>query len=277
VKLEFHDNVDDDSLVASHGNDHLMGVPTDNKRQDMRTKSFLSIFFLIILSLTVRAQEWRATPWELQLGIGSAHYFGDIGGTAAENNWYGVKDLEIPRTRLSGSGLLRYNYSEHFSFSGKLALGWLSGNDEGGRNEVRDYVFNTFFLEPSGRVEFFVLRDLVRASGVDRRGLVRNYASVSVYLFGGAGAIFYTVNPNDELRARQERDDIEHGFMTMVLPAGAGVKIGIQNTVDIGFEIGGRYALNDYLDGFTSPFSSANDIYYITTVNLVYRLESIRR
>ena len=254
-----------------------MGVPTDNKRQDMRTKIFLSIFFLTIFSLTVRAQGWRATPWELQLGIGSANYFGDIGGTADENNWYGVKDLEILRTRLSGTGLLRYNYSERFSFSGKLALGWLSGDDEGGRNEAREYVFNTFFLEPSGRAEFFVLRDFLRASGVDRRGLVRNYASVSVYLFGGAGAIFYTVNPNDQLRARQERDNIEHGFVTMVLPAGAGVKIGIQNTVDIGFEIGGRYALNDYLDGFTSRFSSANDIYYITTVNLVYRLESIRR
>ncbi len=243
----------------------------------MRAKSFLFFFLFIIFSLTVRAQAWRATPWELQLGIGAANYFGDIGGTADENNWYGVKDLEIFQTRLSGAGLLRYNYSERISFSGKFALGWLSGDDEGGRNEGREYTFNTFFLEPSGRVEFFILRDLLGARGVDRRGLVRNYATVSAYIFGGAGAVFYSVHPNDKLQARQERDNIQHGFVTMVLPAGAGVKFGIMNTVDLGFEIGGRYALNDYLDGFTSRFSSANDIYYITTVNLVYRLEAIRR
>jgi len=110
---------------------------------------------------------------------------------------------------------------------------------------------------------------------VNRRGLVRNYGTLSAYLFAGAGAVIYHVIPNDELRARQERDNIEYLPATIVLPAGAGVKIGIANLIDLGFETGGRYAMNDYLDGFTSPFARANDIYYITTVNLIYRIGNL--
>ena len=211
------------------------------------------------------------------MGIGSANYFGDIGGAADENNWYGLKDLEIFSSRLTGIAGVRYNHSRYISFSGNLALGWLYGDDAGSKNEYREYAFNTLFLEPSGRVELFLLRDLLKAEGVDKRGLVRNYATISAYLFTGAGAIFYNVMPNDELQARRERDDIGHGFVTGVIPAGAGVRIGIENVVDIGMEIGGRWAFNDYLDGFTSRFSSANDIYYLTTVNLVYRLGNLRR
>ncbi|MFO7924351.1 MAG: DUF6089 family protein [Bacteroidales bacterium] len=241
----------------------------------MGTKTYF-FFCLFLLSLfTVCAQSWRTSPWEVQLGAGPANYFGDIGGAAGEDNWYGLKDFEPLRSRLTGAGVLRYNRNRYLSFSGSLALGWLSGSDEGSRNEARGYVFNTLFLEPSGRVEFYPVRDLLKFRGLDRRGLVRNYSTVSVYLFGGAGAVIYSVMPNDKLRARRESDNIEHGPVTVVLPAGAGVRIGIQNTVDIGLEIGGRYAFNDYLDGFTSPTSTANDIYYITTVNVVYRFEEL--
>lgn len=86
--------------------------------------------------------------------------------------------------------------------------------------------------------------------------------------------VLYHVSPNEKLRARQERDNISYSPLTMVIPAGIGVNIGIRNFIDLGFEIGGRYAFNDYLDGFTSPTSTANDIYYISSFVLVYRIRN---
>lgn len=211
----------------------------------------------------------------MQLGAGFSNYFGDIGGSADEDNLYGLKDLKPLRTRPAFGGGLRYNYTRFISFGGNAALGWLSGDDAGGRNAARDYVFNTVIFELTGRAEFFFVKDYSFGSGVDRRGMVRNYATFSAYLFGGGGPVLYFVLPNDNLRERRDRDNIEHGFMTLVLPAGAGVKFGIGNIIDLGVEIGGRYSLNDYLDGFTSPAATSNDIYYITSFSLVYRLESL--
>jgi hypothetical protein len=234
----------------------------------------LLLFLFLTIGFSLSAQSWRSMTWEVHLGIGSAKYFGDIGGTPYENNWYGVRDLDILRTRPSAVGGIRYNKNRFISFNGAAALGWLSGSDAGGKNHSREYIFNTVIFEPTARLEFFPLRDFQIGSGVDSRGLVRNYVTLSAYLFGGAGAVIYQVNPNENLRARQERDDIRYSPLTMVIPAGIGVKVGIRNFIDLGLEIGGRYAFNDYLDGFTSPTSTANDIYYISSVMLVYRIRN---
>ncbi len=237
---------------------------------------FVQFYLLIlILAYPARGADWRAMPYEFYTGIGTTSYFGDIGGSADENTWYGLKDLDIFRSRPGIIAGLRHFPSDYFGVSGSLALGWLSGDDTGGRNEVRGYVFNTIIFEPLARIEFFPVRDKMLLRGVNRQGLVRNYGTFSAYLFAGAGAVIYHVMPNDNLRDRQERDNIEHGMVTMVLPVGAGAKLGISNRIDIGFEIGGRYALNDYLDGFTSPFASSNDIYYLTTVQIIYRLPGL--
>ena len=235
----------------------------------------VSLLLVTIIPLNLHSQSWRTMPWEIQAGVGSANYFGDIGGSAAENNWFGLRDIQILRSRITGQVGGRYNYSNHFSFSGTLALGWLSGNDAGGPNDARGYVFNTIIFEPMARAEYYPLRDLQMGSGLDRRGMVRNYATLSAYVWTGLGAVIYGVMPNDALEARRERDNIEHGFMTGVLPLGVGVKIGIMNVVDLGIELGGRWSFNDYLDGFTSPTATSNDIYYLTTINLVYRLKSL--
>lgn len=237
-------------------------------------KALLPLLLVLFTGFSASAQSWRSMTWEVHLGIGSAKYFGDIGGTPHENNWYGIRDLDILRTRPSAVGGIRYNYNRYLSFNGTAVLGWLSGSDAGGKNHSRDYIFNTVIFEPTARLEFFPLRDLQIASGVDSRGLVRNYVTLSAYVFGGAGAVLYHVNPNENLRVRQERDNISYSPLTMVIPAGIGVKIGIRNFIDVGFEIGGRYSFNDYLDGFTSPTSTANDIYYISSFVLVYRIRN---
>lgn len=241
----------------------------------MRINALLPFLLFLVFALPLSGQPWRTTPYEIYGGIGSVNYFGDIGGSADENTWHGIKDLDIKKSRPGIIGGVRYIPGDYLAFNGSLAMGWLSGNDGGGKNEGRDYEFHTFIFEPSARMEFFAVKDYPMGGGLNRRGLVRNYATLSVYIYGGMGALIYNVRANENLEARQIRDNIDHGPVTMVIPAGLGAKIGISNTTDIGFEIGRRYGMNDYLDGFTSDSSTANDIYYITSVQLVFRVPEL--
>ena len=242
----------------------------------MKGKIILLVIALLLTNLTCWSQRWRSTPYEASAGIGFSNYFGDIGGAATDDNWYGLKDLEILSSRPIISGVVRYNHSRFLSFSGSLSTGLIHGTDARGRNAHRKFVFNTLFLEPSLRIEFAAIRDLQVLRGVNRHGMVRNYGTLTAYILGGTGGIIYHVMPNDIQKRIQERNGIDHGFITLALLAGAGIKVGISNTLDIGFELGGRYALTDYIDGYTSEFSTANDIYYLTTVSLVHRFGQAR-
>jgi hypothetical protein len=241
----------------------------------MRTLVFWSFLFLIVSVLPARGQLWRATPYEFHAGIGLTNYFGDIGGSADENTWMGLKDYDPVRTRPGFSAGLRHFRSNHLALNGVLTFGWLSGSDHGWKNDSRGYVFNTILLEPTVRIEYFPLRDMQIGRGVNRRGMRRNYSTISAYVFGGAGAVFYHVKPNEPLLSRQNQNAIEHGFITMVLPAGLGGKVGINNRMDLGFEICGRYVMNDFIDGLTTDLSTSNDIYYISSLKLIYRLSSL--
>jgi hypothetical protein len=238
----------------------------------MRTIFFWSFLLFAVSIMPVRGQHWRATQYQFHAGLGLANYFGDIGGSADENTLHGIKDLDLARTRPSFVTGLRYFTGSHLALNGVITIGWLTGNDTGWKNDGRGYSFNTIIFEPSVRFELYPLRDYQFGSGVDRRGMRKNYSTISAYVFGGVGAAVYNVFPNESLIARRERDEIEHGLITMVLPAGLGLKVGINNNTDIGIEIGGRFALGDHIDGLTTVTSTARDIYYITSVQMLYRL-----
>jgi hypothetical protein len=243
----------------------------------MPVRILWSLFTWFYLILPLQAQNWRSTPYEIYGGIVFSNYFGDIGGWQDDNNWNGLRDIDLTATRPGISGGFRYFPISQAAISGNLALGWLSGNDLGGKNDRRGYRFNTLFAEPTVRAEFMAVRDRpFLRKRVNRRGLVRNYATFSAYVFGGAGAVVYHVIPNELLARRQENDNIDYSPFTFVFPAGLGIKFGIRNYTDIGLEIGGRYMMNDYLDGLTTDISTSNDVYYLTSVNMAFRLPGQR-
>jgi hypothetical protein len=242
----------------------------------MRIKLLLSFIALFFFMIELPGQGWRISPYEIHTGLGWANYFGDIGGSADENTWLGIKNIDFARTRPALSGGVRYFFRNEMALNGALRVGWLSGTDKGWKNNERGYQFDTYFAESSITVEYFFVKDYQLLRGVNRRGMVRTYSLLSAYLFAGTGALLYNVNPNDALKERRDSDNIRHGVVTISLPAGFGMKLGISNTFDVGLETGVRYSLNDYLDGFTSIFSNSNDYYYITNINLIYKLPLTR-
>jgi hypothetical protein len=56
----------------------------------------LPLLLLFIFSNGSMAQKWKLKRYEGIVGIGTAHYFGDIGGTADETNLFGLKDVALP-------------------------------------------------------------------------------------------------------------------------------------------------------------------------------------
>lgn len=237
-------------------------------------KSWLCI--ILLLSIAVfesNSQSWRKSPYEAILGFGSSNFFGDIGGTDAENNLMGLKDIRLRSTRPSIHAGFRYFLPENFAVRGNISVAMLGDTDKGSKNESREFTFITLLGETSVFGEYFIARDIsIGGPRTNRRGLLRNYATFSAYAFAGVGSVLYFVNPNDKLKQVQEIRGIEHGYVTMVLPVGVGVKMGIANNFDIGLEIGGRYSFSDHLEGYTSQFSKANDIYYLTHINVIYRI-----
>lgn len=237
-------------------------------------KNLLCIIILVSFSaFESMAQSWRKSPWEVMLGFGSSTFFGDIGGTAYENNWLGLRDIRLSNNRPSINGGLRYFFSNQLAGRVGLSVSMLSDTDIGSRNEARDLAFTTIIAEPALIGEFFILRYFgFGVPRLNRRGLLKNFATLSAYVFTGLGGVLFFVSPNDKLKQLQGLRGIDHGFFTVSLPLGAGIKVGIANNFDIGLEIGGRYSFSDYLEGYSSPFSKASDIYYLTHLSIIYRI-----
>lgn len=236
-------------------------------------KSWLWILvFFFITVFSGFSQSRRSSPYELIIGLGSSNFFGDIGGTADEENWFGLKDLRLNYSRPSLHVGFRYFMLDKVALRGSLTVSMFTDSDKGSKNEERGFVFSTYLAEPAVMGEYFVFRDVqMFGPRVNRKGLLRNYSTFSLYIFAGIGGVFYHVNPNEALAERQVALGIKPGIASIVLPAGAGIKYGIRDIIDIGIETGGRYAFTDRLEGYTSKFSRAKDIYYLTHINVIYR------
>ena len=107
--------------------------------------------------------------------------------------------------------------------------------------------------------------------------MMNNYSKINFYLLAGAGGLFYAPKFQGNLiYPKYETASNSPGY-TLVGFGGVGIKFIYDHRYAFGFEFGGRYAFSDYLDGFTTKFSHANDVYYFGVFNLVYRIKTSRR
>ena len=251
-------------------------------------QKILIILIFSFFCISSFAQKWKLTRYEAIIGIGTANYFGDIGGTADENNWYGLKDIEILSTRPALVVGARYKILQDLSVKLNLATIMISGSDAGSKNDTRNHSFNTYGLEHSLQLEYsFISEDARQRSFAyyNRRGMLNNFSRKSVYAFGGVGG--FAALPYFTKGADYSTDVIDDSFnYTGVLLSGLGVKMIWNNYISIGAEFGVRYAFNDFLDGFQNPkfghewffgMLNVNDIYYFTSVNLIYRIKTSRK
>ena len=225
------------------------------------------------------AQLWKMKRYEVTAGLGTSQFYGDVGGYTIGQNALGFKDLTFRQTRFNVNGSFRYFLYDNIALRLSLSYLMLHATDVRGSNENRMYESLTSLFEPALLGEYYFVRNRERNSFLFQtyRGRSRNrlkdfLRSVDVYVLSGIGGAAYFVNPNDALAAR---DMPTKGF-TGFVPLGLGAKLAFDPNILFGVEFTGRYAFNDYLDGYTSDWSKRNDVYHTFSLTFNYRIRTAR-
>jgi hypothetical protein len=222
------------------------------------------------------AQLWKLRRWETSAGIGPSMFFGDVGGFSKSNNKLGLKDMSFLQTRYNINGSIKFRITREINARISLSGGLLHATDLRGSNENRDYEASTGIFEPAliGEYSFITNKSedsyrFMMGKQNFLKGLLR---SIDLYAFTGIGGLAYNVKGNEALVAR----GMKSGGFTAIIPVGLGAKLIFSPVLNFGIELGGRYAMTDYLDGYSSQFSKANDVYYFLNFTVTYKLKTGR-
>ena len=248
---------------------------------------FLHILLIILITAsTVDAQRWKLRRYEVGLNLGSTQVFGDIGGTASEKNWFGLKDLRLDETQPAIGIHVRYKVDQIYSVKFLTCFGMGKGADDYSRNDHRGFSYKTKIIENSFQVEYYLISEEKRyksAAMFNRRGMLNNYSTVSLYTFLGLGATMFFPNTEAHVRINQDDgtvyDQIDgYGFISISVPLGLGAKYIIDDSWLIGAEVGYRWTTSDFLDGYKQLVNSKyNDVYYFMLFSVSHRLKTSRR
>jgi len=252
---------------------------------EMRIRRLFKYSLLLFLisfyfSGSIYGQRWKLRRYEVGLGIGTAQVFGDIGGSASPNTWYGLKDIKLNETKMCIAGMGRYKLDPRYSIklNGILAFG--SGTDVGSRND-RGRSFKTTLFEFSTQLEYNLISDVsnTRSDAIfSRKGMANNYSTFNAYAFIGIGAAYFSPKFSYDPAQLESVDKFTgYSHFAAVFPFGIGLKYVIDDRWLMNAELGYRYTTTDFIDGYTQTSSSKHkDVYYFLTLSLNYRLKTSR-
>ena len=237
-------------------------------------KQFLVVLIMVFLILPyARSQAlWKQRKYEAAIGVGPTQFFGDVGGFSKTENILGFKDFSFKQTRFNINGSLKYRIIDNLSVRLSFTYGLLHATDIRGANETRLYDAKSSIFEPALICEYYFIKS--------KRENQYNYSEgrkvtsvpflsvIDVYAFTGLGGVSFKVDGNQALI---DRGMVNSGF-SGVIPLGIGANLLMQPDYCLGIEFGGRYCFSDYLDGFTSQFSSSNDVYYVVNFTFTYKI-----
>jgi len=238
-------------------------------------RKFLIIIVAILsLSSITNAQLWKLLRYEVTGGIGTTQLFGDIGGFSKDNNILGLKDISFRQTSFNISTAMKYRILEDVSVRLNLAFGYFHSTDARGSNITRGFESSTLFFEPALLGEYYFIKNKGENSYMVLRGKPGNqlsfFSMLDFYAFTGIGGLSYKVKPNDKLSPYMTKST---GF-SAVLPVGVGANLIYSGNIKLGVELTGTYAFSDMIDGYTSPHSGSNDIFYMLTFNFIYKIKT---
>lgn len=239
-------------------------------------------FYLIIIALFLathaKAQSYQDINVKLEVGLSASGfiYHGDL----TETRFGHFKDI-----RYGGGLFARYYLSDRLSVRGNFYQGSLRGNDAEFADEwrrKRAYQFSS----PLTEVSLMIEADLFgkgRFQSFRQQG--RHTHRWGVYLFAGAGAAFTNASRNwsqlDRVYFYKDapenicQDSVNSpDRISLVVPAGMGVRYDINKHFSVFAEAGYRFTLTDNLDGYKySVFSSKYDGYTAYSFGISYRFD----
>lgn len=218
-------------------------------------KSISLILFLLISNCVILAQRTELREMEVLLGGGPNMFFCDIGDGG-----------------LGPVGFIAARYYVKDDIVARLNLAYAVGidSDESTTNFARKYSYKTQIIESSIKLEYyFYYSDFFGRKDWD--GLVLHVPTFGLYVFTGAGTIFF--NPKPEAGNQDYTFDDDYSKISLVVPYGLGMQYRFNQKWAASFEVGRRFILSDYLDGFSPESSNKNDMYYFALISVNYRFK----
>ena len=217
---------------------------------------------------------WKYRRWEAMIGAGTAHLYGDIGGYSKGSNALGFKDFSFKNLRFNVAGSLRYLLNQDFSLRLNFNITGLHASDSKGTNENRAFESSTFILEPDFLAEYYLIKSKYDGVLLFSRGKKNFFPNLlntfNVYAFAGLGTAVYKVNHNDVVVT----GTTSNGGVALTIPAGFCLTMSWDSRSTFGVEFAIKFALSDYIDGYTSQYSKSNDNYHTITFTYSYKLKT---
>jgi hypothetical protein len=239
-------------------------------------RPLLILFLFCMIYQVMEAQLWKMKRYEASAGLGPTFFFGDVGGYSIGENILGLKDMTFLQTRVNLDLSVKYRITRSITGRFSFSTGLLKATDERGSNEGRNYEASATYFQPAFIGEYYFIKNQAENSykfvSSGKRFITSLISSLDIYAFTGIGGMNYSVKGNDKLVNNPKGFD--SGGFTTVIPVGVGSNIIYSQYLSLGLEFGGRYAFSDGLDGYTSQYSSANDVYYFLNFVVTYKVRT---
>ncbi|MBT3242861.1 MAG: hypothetical protein HN352_06910 [Bacteroidetes bacterium] len=204
--------------------------------------------FIIIAPVNLFAQRSSGSShqsYEVFVGMGSTHYFGEVGGPSDKyQGLFATLDnlgLDPTQSRLGWTLGGRYEFREEMALALAINPLWISGSDLNSKKEDRGYGFDVVLLEFAGNYEYY---------------LAQRFTGLAPYATVGLAASVY--------RTREKLQP--HWTKLQYTPAiifGLGTRFPSRTDLTHSIELGFHYMWTDRLDGIKGSREVGDTFYFI--------------
>ncbi len=205
--------------------------------------------------------------WDFGVNLGASNYLGEIGGIKEERRDF-IYDMKINRTQYTFGGFARYRLSPTFAANLGINYGRVKGNDSNSENPAR-VARNLSFRNDI--IEFTARAEVTLYYNNDANG--RGYYNPDFRIYGFVGAGVLKHNPktvyygdleefDGELIALQplQTEGVDYNLWQFTAPAGLGLYFTFNKVHRIGWELGYRFTLTDYLDDVSTTYAAQSAV-----------------
>ena len=242
----------------------------------MKNKIWIPIITLLLLtSIDSYGQRWKLRRYEMDVYLAGVAFHGDIG--LADKPFANMFNGFRPSLGVNP----RFMISQNVAIALDLGYYMYGGKDEEGSSHGRYYSFNSHAFVHGVRGELYVLgtaRPALSGAVYNRRGMINNYNTLFLYLYGGVSGVLSKSTIKDLNNDGEEPINnpgyYNNAVYSVVFPVGAGIKFNFDPRWSMGLEMGYNFSLSDKLDGYASEYSNYNDSYYTISVKAIYKIRN---
>lgn len=206
----------------------------------------ITIFFLSSIHCNSQISNKRSFSYfELLGGLGTTHYFGDIGGTNKRIKLFKrFEDFDLYETRFAFLGGMRYQINKSFAFSFNLIPALIAGDDKYSLNRDRNFSFHSIVVDATGQFEYYFLPWSTK---------IRPYFIVGLDATAWISNNIFVSEEDRQIKLRN----------TWGSHAGIGFRKEINKYSKYGVNIALHRSASDFIDGYNGTTNIPDMYYYV--------------